>query len=82
MKNKILTSLLLLAAVGLTGMLYAYSEEDARKDWVDTATCQSRCEKVDDCINRKSDSGPNGRTACSENCTEICETIGVEKGEF
>jgi uncharacterized protein YxeA len=79
--KKILT-LLLTLAIALSGTLYAYDREDALKDWVDADTCNARCEKAEDCINRKGDDGSNGRTACSEKCIDICDTIGEEKGEF
>lgn len=80
--KKFLTLTLLSVAVGMGSILHAYDDTEARKDWVDTDTCNGRCEKAEDCINRKGDAGPEGRTACSEKCIEICETIGEEKGEF
>lgn len=69
-------------ALGAIGILHAYDRKDALKNWVDTDTCIGRCEKAEKCIDRKTDSGPNGRTACSDKCAEICEKIGEEKGEF
>ncbi len=77
--NLLLSILLALAAAGA---LSAYDRKDALKDWVDADTCNARCEKAEDCINRKGDAGPEGRTACSEKCIDLCDTIGEEKGEF
>lgn len=73
---------LLVGALIATGGVFAYDKEDALKNWENTDVCVQRCEKAKDCINRKGDGGPNGRTACSDECFEVCEEIGLEKGEF
>lgn len=80
--KKMLTTLLIGALLATGGALSAYDKEDALKNWENTDVCVQRCEKAKDCINRKGDSGPEGRTACSDTCFEVCEEIGAEKGEF
>ena len=80
--KKLLNLFLITLAIFACASLAAYDEDDALENWVDSQTCIGRCEKAEDCISRKGDAGPNGRTACSERCIEMCETIGAEKGEF
>ncbi len=80
--KRLLTTLLIGAIIATGGALSAYDKEDALKNWENTDVCNQRCEKAKDCISRKSDAGPNGRTACSEECFELCEESGFEKGEF
>ena len=78
---KIFIMLTLAFAIGLGGALFAYDKKDAKKEWVNVDVCVQKCEKAEDCISRKSDGGPNGRTACSERCFELCEDVAMEKGE-
>ncbi len=75
-----------LALIGLTlliafsGVLFAggekFGREEALENWVDSYTCINQCEEKKACTKL---SPQSKRTACSEDCLDICQTIELEK---